>query len=207
MKDYQKEKVLHHMAWFRVILDEAHWVRNQETVQFRAVNALYADRRWCLTGTPLHNKLEDWGALVRFLKIDPFHGKSAKATFSRYIIDPLFSNDYDPYRNFRKVLRLICLRRKEQDQSRLVAHYETARVELRPDERALYEKAIEQAQTDADLIASSNILGRMLSLHAINFVRIDGNVTFSERQRQLEAFRERPEVSTLLMTFSTGAVG
>ncbi|KAL9074939.1 MAG: hypothetical protein Q9157_004188 [Trypethelium eluteriae] len=286
MKDYQNKKVLYHIAWFRTILDEAHWVRNQETVQFRAVNTLHADRRWCLTGTPFHNKLEDWGALVRFLKIDPFHGKSAKAMFSRYIIDPLFSDDDDPCRNFRKVLRLICLRRKEQDHSKLVARYETARVELRPAERALYEKVIDQARTDADLLASSStnssaqkyiktvtlilqlrmicvlgsswdglkvsntglvaghvtpqyqigdeytqgcdwklaspaifsivfsywkkpldVLGEMLSLQMISFVRIDGNVTFSERQRQLEAFRERPEVSTLLMTFSTGAVG
>lgn len=134
----------------------AHWIRNQETVQFNAVNALHADRRWCLTGTPFHNKLEDWGALVRFLKIDPFHGKSAKTIFSRYIIDPLFSDDDDPYRNFRMLLRLVCLRRKEQDHSKLVAHYEIARVELRPGERALYEKVIEQAQKDADLIASSS---------------------------------------------------
>ncbi|KAI9666680.1 MAG: hypothetical protein M1821_004616 [Bathelium mastoideum] len=155
MKDYQKEGLLHHIAWFRIILDEAHWVRNQETVQFRAVNALHADRRWCLTGTPFQNKLEDWGALVRFLKIDPFNGKSAKAIFSRYIIDPLFSDDDDPYRNFRKLLRLICLRRKEQDHSKLVAHYKTAKVELKSDERILYEKVIEQAQTDADLLASS----------------------------------------------------
>lgn len=40
----------------RVILDEAHQIRNATTKMARAVSALTAERRWCLTGTPIVRK-------------------------------------------------------------------------------------------------------------------------------------------------------
>jgi len=120
------------------------------------VNALHADRRWCLTGTPIQNRLDDLGALVRFLKIEPFHGKSSKALFNRYITDPLFSDDEDPFRNLRVLLRSICLRRTKQSQSKLTAKYKTVTLSLSTEERLQYDQILEQAKMDMDILVSTS---------------------------------------------------
>ena len=120
------------------------------------MNALHADRRWCLTGTPIQNRLDDLGALVRFLKIEPFDGKSSKAQFNRYVTDPLFSDDEDPFRNLRILLRSICLRRTKQSQSNLTAKYETVTLSLSTEERLQYDQILEQAKMDMDMLVSTS---------------------------------------------------
>ncbi|CAJ0576985.1 unnamed protein product, partial [Mesorhabditis spiculigera] len=58
--------------WKRIILDEAHVIRNPSTAGNAAICAVPADCRWALTGTPIHNKLTDLYALVKFMDILPF---------------------------------------------------------------------------------------------------------------------------------------
>lgn len=52
---------LHTLEWDRLILDEAHHLRNQTTL-FKGVQALQADIIWMVTGTPVHNKEKDLDA-------------------------------------------------------------------------------------------------------------------------------------------------
>ena len=54
------------------ILDEAHIIRNRRTMGSVATCALQASRRWCLSGTPLMNGVDDAFALFRFLRYQPF---------------------------------------------------------------------------------------------------------------------------------------
>ena len=60
------------VAWYRVILDEAHLVKSHSSLSSRAVAALRAPRRWALTGSPLHNTCDDLLALFKFLRADPW---------------------------------------------------------------------------------------------------------------------------------------
>ncbi|CAJ0829638.1 6145_t:CDS:2 [Entrophospora sp. SA101] len=47
---------LQKIHWFRIVLDEAHVIKDVNTVQSKAACSLNAERRWCLTGTPIQNK-------------------------------------------------------------------------------------------------------------------------------------------------------
>ncbi|AVK74634.1 SNF2 family DNA dependent ATPase [Pandoravirus quercus] len=65
--------VLHDIVWDRIVLDEAHVIRNWQTSKtHRAVCALRADRRWCLTGTAFNNSASDVVALCRFVGVAPY---------------------------------------------------------------------------------------------------------------------------------------
>uniref|UniRef100_A0A0E0NFR3 Uncharacterized protein n=1 Tax=Oryza rufipogon TaxID=4529 RepID=A0A0E0NFR3_ORYRU len=67
---------LYSIHWFRVVLDEAHMIKSPKSLISLAAAALTADRRWCLTGTPIQNNLEDIYSLFRFLRVEPWRNWS-----------------------------------------------------------------------------------------------------------------------------------
>lgn len=69
------------LEYFRIILDEAHFVKNRQSKTAKACYELSARHRWVLTGTPIVNRLEDLFSLVRFLKVEPWSNFSFWKTF------------------------------------------------------------------------------------------------------------------------------
>eukprot|EP00775_Hariotina_reticulata_P014057 gene14057-14174_t len=43
----------------RVVLDEAQSIKNSRTLAAHAAWALHAKHRWCLSGTPIQNRVDD----------------------------------------------------------------------------------------------------------------------------------------------------
>lgn len=120
--------------WFRIVLDEgetrsiipvlvhrqlsnetnpcvAHIIRRQQTTFNHAVSNLKSRSRWCLTGTPIQNKIDDIGALFAFIKVRPF---DSTTTFRRYVSGPFNdSEERQPtaIRNLTLLMDSMCLRR------------------------------------------------------------------------------------------------
>lgn len=67
-----KKSVLHSVKWERIILDEAHYIKDRRSSTTRAVFALQSSYKWALTGTPLQNRVGELYSLVRFLEIVPY---------------------------------------------------------------------------------------------------------------------------------------
>ncbi|KAI9344636.1 SNF2 family N-terminal domain-containing protein [Obelidium mucronatum] len=58
--------------WYRIVLDEAHTIKNRLSQVSNACADLVACKRFCLTGTPIQNSADEMYSLFRFLKLDPF---------------------------------------------------------------------------------------------------------------------------------------
>ncbi|KAM8704220.1 hypothetical protein ACLKA7_008767 [Drosophila subpalustris] len=60
------------LEWDRLILDEAHIIRNTKTACCQVVTEIKANYHWALTGTPIQNRALDCFALLRFLNVPNF---------------------------------------------------------------------------------------------------------------------------------------
>lgn len=63
---------IHAIHFHRLILDEAHSIKSRTTSVAKACFALKADYKWCLSGTPVQNRIGEFFSLLRFLEVKPF---------------------------------------------------------------------------------------------------------------------------------------
>ncbi|KAK9706683.1 hypothetical protein RND81_07G144400 [Saponaria officinalis] len=94
--------------WFRVVLDEAQSIKNHKTQVAQACWGLRAKRRWCLSGTPIQNAVDDLYSYFRFLRYDPY---SVYKSFCAMVKFPIARNPSNGYKKLQAVLKTIMLRR------------------------------------------------------------------------------------------------
>ncbi|KAH7305451.1 SNF2 family N-terminal domain-containing protein [Stachybotrys elegans] len=174
--DWANQGPLYQRRWYRVVLDEAHHIRSLSSQKFKAACAIQAKHRWCLTGTPIHNSLIDYYALLAFVGVIPFADKSA---FEFWIGTPLKRNEPNSLRKLEILIRATCLRRtKEALSGRLKLPKRTDRVkqvDLDAEDRQLYtffkRRAAEMASGIRQLGSTreESTSSRVLTL--INFLR------------------------------------
>lgn len=96
------------VRWFRVVLDEAQSIKNHRTQVARACWGLRAKRRWCLSGTPIQNAIDDLYSYFRFLRYDPY---SKYQSFCMALKGPIQRSPANGYKKLQAVLKTVMLRR------------------------------------------------------------------------------------------------
>lgn len=74
----------------------------------RAVCTLKGQYRWCLSGTPVHNRLDDYGSLLTFMRVHPF---DKRESFERWITSAVKKGDNEGFKQLRKIVTATSLRR------------------------------------------------------------------------------------------------
>ncbi|XP_026424575.1 putative SWI/SNF-related matrix-associated actin-dependent regulator of chromatin subfamily A member 3-like 1 [Papaver somniferum] len=135
------ESPISKVEWFRVILDEAHVIKNEKSSQAVAVLSLKALRRWVVTGTPILNGAYDLYSLVAFLKFEPL---SVKSYWQTLVQQPLDKGQSIGLSRLQNIMASLSLRRHKDDG--LVElppkTVETCLVELSVEERDKYDQML-----------------------------------------------------------------
>ncbi|CAM8944151.1 unnamed protein product [Rhodiola kirilowii] len=105
------ESIFHKVEWYRVVLDEAHTIKSSKTMGAQAAYKLSSHCRWCLTGTPLQNNLEDLYSLLCFLHVEPWCNW---AWWQKLIQRPYENGDPRGLRLVKAILRPLMLRRTKE---------------------------------------------------------------------------------------------
>ena len=93
--------IIYNFPWKRIFCDESQRFANPSTFSFKSVMALYGERKWCLTGTPIKNYTSDIWAQLRFCGYDGTEFvKDWNQNYSTYIkthniMNSIFSLNYE----------------------------------------------------------------------------------------------------------------
>jgi len=122
---------LHFVKWDRVILDEAHEIRNRKSKLFKSISRLHTEIRWIVTGTPVFNSMEDFVSLCTFLGL------------SKIVVQGMTN----------KIKDIYILRRTKDDLAQInerlrlpPCYFENVELDMYNDEKQLYELVFLEAQ-------------------------------------------------------------
>jgi len=154
-------KTLFDYEWFRVILDEAHNVKEKSTRAAKAACGLNTSYRWCLSGTPIQNKIDDIFSIIKFLRVDTWGEYFLWNTY----INKHVSND-ESFELLRNILRPILLRRTKKstysDGTCILAlppkEIKTHTISLTNEEKQIYDYLFYRGKNQFDQIVNGGTL-------------------------------------------------
>jgi SWI/SNF-related matrix-associated actin-dependent regulator of chromatin subfamily A3 len=130
-------------------------------VACRACCDLEADRRLCLTGTPVQNKLDDLFALIKFLRLEPF---TDKAVWTEYIGTPVKFGQAIGIARLQTIMKIITLRRTKESRAEngekilaLPERVDELRLlKFEPDEQAIYDRFFQDSKAEFTELSRKN---------------------------------------------------
>merc|ERR1719313_2330221 len=156
-----KEKThLKQFAWRYIVIDEAHRIKNENSLLSRVVRVLRANNRMLITGTPLQNNLHELWALLNFLLPDVF---SSAEKFDDWFQIDTEDQKQDVVKQLHRLLRPFLLRRlKVEVEKSLPPKRETIlKVGMSEMQRKWYTQVM---QKDLDVINGSGERSRLLNI-------------------------------------------
>lgn len=165
MKGEFKHKLAHEVAWDLVIVDEAHKLKERNTVRWKFVDMLKKKRFLLLTATPFQNDLLELYNLLNLLKkghlgtVKEFRNKFLYRGNKRYPLNPL---------ELRRKLGELMIRRKR---SEIGIDYKPRipkiiTVKLTREEKIIYDNICDLIKSKYFLASGSQING-LLAVYAI----------------------------------------
>ncbi|OHW97628.1 SNF2 family domain-containing protein [Colletotrichum incanum] len=185
--------------FYRVVLDESQQIKNHKSQAALAAADLMSQYRWCLSGTPMMNGVDELYSLYRFLKIKPYSDWSK----FRSAFGVLFGKRGDPQsqamRNLQVLLKATLLRRTKTSQIDgkpiLQLPEKTEEViyaELDEDERKFYTDLETKSQVQINKYLRKGTLGKHYSHVLVLLLRL--RQTCCHPHLLLEADDAVPEV-------------
>ncbi|KAF9673367.1 hypothetical protein SADUNF_Sadunf10G0016600 [Salix dunnii] len=108
-----KEKTtLRRFSWRYIIIDEAHRIKNENSLLSKTMRLFNTNYRLLITGTPLQNNLHELWALLNFLLPEIF---SSAETFDEWFQISGENDQQEVVQQLHKVLRPFLLRRLKSD--------------------------------------------------------------------------------------------
>ncbi|XP_051201159.1 DNA repair protein RAD5B [Lolium perenne] len=162
--------VFHMIDWHRVVLDEAHMIKSPKTKAAQAAYLLSSQCRWCLTGTPLQNNLEDLYSLLCFLHVEPWCNAN---WWQKLIQRPYENGDERGLKLVKAILRPLMLRRTKETKDKMgnpilvlpPAHIEVVECEQTVEERDFYEALFRRSKVQFDkFVAQGNVLSNYANI-------------------------------------------
>lgn len=193
---------LHRIHFHRVVLDEAHVIKNHMAQTSVACRALMGKHRWAITGTPIHNCVQELYPYFKFLRVP--HNKSFE------IFQKNFCNsaDVNCTERLHAILKRILIRRTHATQlcgKPLIQlprnHQRTIYVEFNSVERAIYDMVSERYIKGVNYFSSKGMLEEKHSLILTMLLRLRQFTAHPFLiQDTIERFLQTSEIDKLLVT-------
>lgn len=162
---HRDREVLERVAWRRVVLDEAQYIKNPAAKQSQAARALAADRRVALTGTPIENRLSELWSIIDFLN-PGYLGSST--SFRKKFSLPVERYRKDERRmQLRRLVQPLLLRRLKTDPTVLADLPEKVEsreyCHLTSEQAMLYDAWVSRMLSDVDAATGIHRRGLVLA--------------------------------------------
>lgn len=144
---HSKTSILGHVHWDRIVLDEAHEIRNRQTRTFKSLNMLHSTIRWLVTGTPIFNSMEDFVTLCAFLG------------FSKQVVQAM-----------HKDIKSIYILRRTKAESSLdlpYCHFENVELDMYDEEKRLYDCVFTESQESITHVMRTAVSTEARNMHIL----------------------------------------
>lgn len=197
------ESIFEGIEWAAIILDEAQNIKNPYTKQAKAIFGLKSQSRFCLTGTPIENRLSELWSIMNFCNPGFL---SQWSTFKNNFAKPIeLQNDEGKIGLLRKIISPFILRRLKTDASIIkdlpnkteMKEYCTLTEEQATLYQAVVDDSMKKIETEEEnrraLIMATLIKLKQVCNHPTNLLK-DSTGKLADRSGKVARLRELIEV-------------